>query len=129
MLDQAPKRLLEVSGVGKHRAGLIGKAWIEQKQIKEVMLFLQTHHVTTALAVRIYKAYGDTAIEQVQANPYKLAQDIYGIGFKTAEEIALNLGLPFDSADRVAAGVVYALSELTEEGHVFSGCRKRAECG
>ncbi|MHB8629840.1 MAG: SF1B family DNA helicase RecD2 [Aggregatilineales bacterium] len=119
ILDQSPDRLLEVSGVGKHRATLIGKAWITQKQIKEVMLFLQSHRVTTALAVRIYKAYGDSAIQQVQANPYKLAQDIYGIGFKTADQIALNLGLPFDSAARVAAGVVFALNELTEDGHVY----------
>ncbi len=119
ILDQAPDRLLEISGVGKHRASLIGKAWITQKQIKEVMLFLQSHRVTTALAVRIYKAYGDNAIQQVQANPYKLAQDIYGIGFKTADQIALNLGLPFDSSERVAAGVIFALNELTEDGHVF----------
>src|SRR5258708_17791281 len=119
ILDQAPERLLEVPGVGKHRTGLIGRAWIEQKQIKEVMLFLQSHRVTTALAVRIYKAYGDTSIQQVQANPYKLAQDIYGIGFKTADQIALNMGLSFTSADRVAAGVVFALNQLTEEGHVF----------
>jgi exodeoxyribonuclease V alpha subunit len=69
-----------VPGVGQHRATLIGKAWVEQKQIKEIMLFLQTHRVTTALAVRIYKAYGDNAIQQVQSNPYPLAQDIYGIG-------------------------------------------------
>ena len=75
--------------------------------------------MTTALAVRIYKAYGDTSIEQVQANPYQLAQDIYGIGFKTADQIALNLGLSFTSPDRVAAGVIYALNQLSEDGHVF----------
>jgi exodeoxyribonuclease V alpha subunit len=98
ILDQSPDRLLEVSGVGKYRASLIGKAWITQKQIKEVMLFLQSHRVTTALAVRIYRAYGDSAIQQVQSNPYKLAQDIYGIGFKTADQIALNLGLPLGYA-------------------------------
>ena len=119
ILDQSPDRLLEVSGVGKHRAALIGNDWVAQKQIKEVMLFLQSHRVTTALAVRIYKAYGDDAIQRVQANPYQLAQDIYGIGFKTADQIALHLGLPFDSAERVAAGVVFALNELTEDGHVF----------
>jgi len=69
--------------------------------------------------VRIYKAYGDSSIEQVQANPYKLAQDIYGIGFKTADQIALNLGLPFDAPERIASGVVFALNEMTEDGHVF----------
>src|SRR5579859_7033580 len=119
VLDQAPTRLLEVAGVGKHRATLIGKAWVAQKQIKEVMLFLQTHRVTTALAVRIYKAYGDDAIQRVKANPYQLAQDVYGIGFKTADQIARNLGMPFDSVQRVAAGIVFALNELTEDGHVF----------
>lgn len=119
ILKQSSERMLEVPGVGKHRASLIGKAWLEQKQVKEVMLFLQSHRVTTALAVRIYKAYGDDAIEQVKANPYKLAQDIYGIGFKTADQLALNVGLPFDSPNRIAAGIVFALNELSEEGHVY----------
>src|SRR5579859_5585785 len=119
VLEQAPDRLLEVPGVGKHRATLIGSAWVAQKQIKEVMLFLQSHRVSTSLAVRIYKAYGDKAIEQVKANPYQLAQDIYGIGFKTADQIAQNMGMAFDAPERVAAGVVFALNELTEDGHVF----------
>src|SRR5450631_1316093 len=83
------------------------------------MIFLQSHQVTTTLAVRIYKMYGDTSIRQVQANPYKLAQDIYGIGFKTADQIALHLGLAFDSAERVAAGVIHSLNEFSEEGHTY----------
>src|SRR5438270_3752947 len=83
------------------------------------MLFLQTHHVSTTHAVKIYKTYGNQAIEQVKSNPYKLAADIYGIGFKTADQIALNMGLPFDSPARLAAGVVFALNQLSEEGHVF----------
>lgn len=119
ILEQAPQRMIEVPGVGKHRAGLIARAWVEQKQIKEVMLFLQSHRVSTSHAVKIYKMYGDQAIEQVKTNPYQLAQDIYGIGFKTADQIALNLGLAFDSPERIAAGIVYALNVMSEEGHVF----------
>jgi exodeoxyribonuclease V alpha subunit len=119
ILDQNPDRLLEVEGVGRHRAHLIGQAWVTQKHVKEVMLFLQSHRVSTALAVRIYKVYGDQAIAQVKQNPYQLARDVYGIGFKTADQIALNLGLPFDSPERLSAGIIFTLNELTEEGHVF----------
>ncbi|HVO43995.1 MAG TPA: ATP-dependent RecD-like DNA helicase, partial [Aggregatilineales bacterium] len=107
------------------------RAWADQKQIKAVMLFLQSHHVSTGLAVRIYKAYGENAIEQVQKNPYQLAQDIYGIGFRTADQIARNMGLPFLAPERVAAGLVFALNELTEDGHVYAprdaAIRKAAE--
>ena len=84
------------------------------------MLFLQGHGVSTGLAVKIYKQYGDAAIDLVQADPYRLAQDIYGIGFKTADKIAHDLGLPHDAPSRVAAGVVYTLSNFTDQGHVFA---------
>jgi len=131
ILEASPDRLREVPSVGKHRAGLIARAWADQKQIKAVMLFLQSHHVSTGLAVRIYKAYGENAIEQVQKNPYQLAQDIYGIGFRTADQIARNMGLPFLAPERVAAGLVFALNELTEDGHVYAprdaAIRKAAE--
>ncbi len=120
VLDRAPERMIEVPGVGKHRATLIGKAWAEQQQIKEVMLFLQSHRVSTSLAVKIFKTYGDGSIEQVQSDPYRLARDIRGIGFRTADQIARNLGLPLDSPERIAAGVVYALYTLNEEGHVYA---------
>ncbi|MBE2192642.1 MAG: Flp pilus assembly complex ATPase component TadA, partial [Anaerolinea sp.] len=120
LLDTTPERLLEVLGVGKHRTMLISRAWVEQKQIKKVMLFLQSHRVNTTLAVRIYKMYGDAAIEQVQENPYRLAQDIYGIGFKTADQIALRMGVPFTSPHRIAAGVIHALNALSEEGHTYA---------
>ena len=120
VLDRSPERIRDVLGIGPKRATLIARAWEEQKSIKQVMVFLQGHGVNTGLAVKIYKQYGDAAIDLVQADPYRLASDIYGIGFKTADKIAHDLGLPHDSPSRVAAGVVYTLSTLTDQGHVFS---------
>ncbi len=119
VLDRTPERVLEVPGVGKHRARLIAQAWEEQKAIKEVMLFLQGHGVSTNLAVKIYKHYGDQAIELVSRDPYRLATDIFGIGFRTADRIAQSLGLAPDSPQRVAAGVLYVLNTATDDGHVF----------
>ena len=120
MLDHSPERIREVLGIGPKRTAAIARAWDEQKSIKQVMLFLQGHGVNTGLAVKIYKQYGDAAIDLVQADPYRLAQDIYGIGFKTADKIAHDLGLPHDAPSRVAAGVVYTLSNFTDQGHVFA---------
>jgi exodeoxyribonuclease V alpha subunit len=119
VLDRTPGRLLEVPGVGKHRTGLIGRAWIEQQHIKEVMLFLQGHGISSALAVRIYKQYGEQAIPIVSRDPYRLAADIFGIGFRTADKIAQDLGLPPDSAERIRAGIAFALETATNDGHVF----------
>ena len=119
VLDRTPKRVLEVPGVGKHRARLIAEAWAEQQAIKEVMLFLQGHGVSTSLAIKIYKHYGDEAIEIVSRDPYRLATDIFGIGFLTADKIAQNLGLAPDSPQRIAAGVLYVLNTATDNGHVF----------
>ena len=119
VLDRTPERLLEVPDVGPKRMRMIARAWQEQQAVKEVMLFLQGHQVSTALAIKIYKAYGDEAIEKVTENPYRLARDIWGIGFLTADKIARDLGLPPDSPHRMAAGVVYALNEATNDGHVF----------
>jgi exodeoxyribonuclease V alpha subunit len=116
VLDHSPERIREVLGIGPKRAAAIARAWDEQKSIKQVMLFLQGHGVNTGLAVKIYKQYGDAAIDLVQADPYRLAQDIYGIGFKTADKIAHDLGLPHDAPSRVAAGVVYTLSNFTDQG-------------
>ena len=120
VLETSPDQLLAVPGVGKHRIGLIQKAWIEQRAIKEVMLFLQSHKVSTSLAVKIYKMYGNESIQQVQTDPYRLARDVYGIGFKTADQIARNMGLPADSPERIAAGTTYALYTLNEDGHVYA---------
>jgi exodeoxyribonuclease V alpha subunit len=119
VIEREPIRLLSVLGVGPKRVALIERAWEEQKQIKEVMLFLQSHDVSTSLAVKIYKQYGDDAIAVVQQDPYRLARDIYGIGFLTADKIARKLGIPEDAPQRVAAGVSHVLSELADEGHVY----------
>ncbi len=119
VLDHRPERIREVLGVGPKRAGSIATAWEDQKVIKQVMLFLQSHGVTTGLAVKIFKQYGDAAIDLVQSNPYQLASDIYGVGFRTADKIARQLGLPPDAPSRVAAGVTYTLSQSADQGHVF----------
>jgi exodeoxyribonuclease V alpha subunit len=119
VLDRQPERLYEVGGIGQHRAHLIMRAWVEQQHIKEVMLFLQGHGISTTLAVKIYKTYGDEAVEQVTEDPYRLARDIYGIGFKTADKIARALGLPADHPRRLESGVVYALDQALEDGHCY----------
>ena len=119
VLDYHAERIREVLGVGPKRAESIATAWEDQKVIKQVMLFLQSHGVTTGLAVKIFKQYGDAAIDLVQSNPYQLATDIYGVGFRTADKIARQLGLPPDAPSRVAAGVTYTLSQSADQGHVF----------
>ena len=119
IIDHHPQRLSEVSGVGQKRVSLINAAWAEQKAIKEVMIFLQGHGVSAGLASKIYKRYGDSAVEIVQQNPYRLSEEIYGIGFLTADKIARALGIAADAPQRIAAGVEYALNQATVEGHVF----------
>ena len=119
VIEQQPERLFEVPGVGHKRAATIVQAWAEQRAIKEVMLFLQSYGVSTSLATKIYKHYGDAAIATVKNDPYRLARDIFGIGFVTADKIAQAMGLPPDAPQRVAAGVAYALDQASEEGHVY----------
>jgi exodeoxyribonuclease V alpha subunit len=119
ILDEEPDRLREALGVGPKRAASVAQAWEEQKQIRQVMMFLQSHGVSTNLAVKIYKAYGDDALQVVQEDPYQMARDIWGVGFKTADKVAQDLGLPHDAPSRVQAGVAYALSQLADEGHVY----------
>lgn len=119
VIEQYPDRLTEVPGVGPKRIGMIAKAWQDQKSIKEVMLFLQSHGVSTTYAVKIFKTYGDQAIEVVSHNPYKLAEDIWGIGFKTADKIAQALGVAPDAPSRLRAGLVHVLSEAADQGHVL----------
>jgi len=120
VIDQEPERLRSIRDVGDRRYQLITEGWQSQKAIKEVMVFLQGHGVSTALAVKIYKHYGDASIETVKTDPYRLARDIWGIGFKTADKIARALGLPPDAPSRLEAGLVHALSELADEGHTFA---------
>jgi exodeoxyribonuclease V alpha subunit len=98
---------------------MITAAWEEQKAIKEVMVFLQGVGVSTSLAVRIYKTYRDDAIEVVRREPYRLAADVWGIGFKTADQLARSLGIPHDSPQRVKAGLLFALSQASEDGHCY----------
>ena len=119
IIEQQPERLLEVPGIGPDRTGKITAAWQEQKQVKEIMIFLHWHGVSTNLAVKIYKTYGDAALETVQKNPYQLERDIYGVGFKTADRIAQALGLAPDHPSRIEAGIVFALNEMINDGHVY----------
>jgi exodeoxyribonuclease V alpha subunit len=112
-------RLAKVEGIGSRRVRMIAEAWEAQKQIKEIMLFLQTHQVSTTLAVKIYKSYGDQSIKIVKNDPYRLARDIYGIGFLSADKIARNIGLAADAPQRVAAGIEYTLNQMADQGHVF----------
>ena len=120
IIEQNPNRMLEVSGIGMDRLGKINAAWQEQKQVKEIMIFLHGHGVSTNLAVKIYKTYGDESLDTVQKNPYQLERDIYGVGFKTADRIAQALGLPPEHPSRIEAGVVFALNEMVNSGHVYA---------
>ncbi|OON72524.1 SF1B family DNA helicase RecD2 [Streptomyces tsukubensis] len=119
VIEQEPKRLIEVPGLGPKRTAKIAAAWEEQKAIKEVMVFLQGVGVSTSIAVRIYKKYGDASISVVKGQPYRLAADVWGIGFLTADRIAQSVGIPHDSPERVKAGLQYALSQSTDQGHCF----------
>ena len=120
IIEGQPERLLEVPGIGLDRTGKITAAWEEQKQVKEIMIFLHGHGIGTNLAVKIYKTYGDKALETVKANPYQLERDIYGVGFKTADRIAQALGLAPEHPSRIEAGIVFALNELINDGHVYA---------
>ncbi|GAB3449122.1 ATP-dependent RecD-like DNA helicase [Streptomonospora sediminis] len=119
VIEQTPERLIEVPKLGPKRTKLIADAWEEQKAIKEVMVFLQGIGVSTSLAVRIYKKYGDSSISVVRNEPYRLATDVWGIGFKTADTIAQAVGIPHDSPERVMAGIQFTLSESTSDGHCY----------
>ena len=129
IIEQSCSRLIEVAGIGKIRVAMIERAWATQKAIKEVMIFLQGHGVSTTYAVKIYKQYGDQAIEVVSKNPYQLAADIFGIGFVTADTIARKLGIAPDSDFRYQAGIVYVLQQAAEDGHCFLPERELVEQG
>ena len=120
VIENSPQRLLEVPGMGEKRTDWIAKAWETQKKIKEIMIFLQGYDISTSLAVKIYKQYGDESIPIVKTNPYRLARDIFGVGFKTADKIALKMGLAVDAPTRLQAGLLYTLSSLSDEGHCFA---------
>ncbi|MGN6360351.1 MAG: SF1B family DNA helicase RecD2 [Thermomicrobiales bacterium] len=119
VIDESADRLGEVPGLGPHRCGLIRNAWREQRAIKEVMVFLADQGIQTGLAVRIYKRYGDAAIAIVKNDPYRLAREVRGIGFKTADKIATQLGIPPDAPERVMGAALHLLWEASDDGHVF----------
>ena len=117
VIEKRPAELQSVNGIGPKRRERIARAWQEAKQVREIMLFLHSHGVSTSRAVRIFKTYGEQAIEKVRENPYALAKDIYGIGFATADQIAQKVGIPKDSINRAKAGIDHALLEATSDGH------------
>jgi exodeoxyribonuclease V alpha subunit len=120
IIEQQPERLSEVKGISAKDREQIEKSWAEQGEIKELHLFLQSHDVSMNLATRIYKQYGQESIKVVRENPYKLAQDKIGIGFRRADEIAVKLGLPLDSIERIVTGLKYVLTEAAnEDGHCY----------
>ncbi len=118
IIDQEPDRLLEVRGLGAKRLEKLKGCWSDQKSIREVMVFLQGNGVSPAYAQKIFKRYGAQSIQKVKENPFNLARDIFGIGFKSADTIARKLGIAQDAPQRIDAGIEYALSELSSDGHV-----------
>jgi exodeoxyribonuclease V alpha subunit len=134
IIEETVERLHEVEGIGEKRVGMIKSAWDEQKEIRDVMVFLQGHGVSPAYGVKIFRHYGRDAVAVVRDNPYRLAEEVYGIGFLTADRIAEKLGIPRDSEMRAEAGIQYVLQQLSDEGHVYypmgplvSECRKILE--
>lgn len=120
IIEDNPDILVEVEGIGMKRVQMIKESWERQKEVKNIMLFLQDHGVSTSFAAKIYKAYGNESIDKVKENPFRLADDIWGIGFKTADSIAEKLGFVKEAYVRLRSGVMYTLSELADEGHVFA---------
>jgi len=129
VIEGRPDRLTEVEGIGPKRSREILKAWEEQREIKEVMIFLQSHGVSTHYAIKIYKAYGPRATELVRENPFRLATDIHGIGFKSADKIASALGIPPTAPQRVEAGSLYLLGQGADRGHTYLPLQRLTEEG
>jgi exodeoxyribonuclease V alpha subunit len=119
VIEHQPERLRSVGGIGEKRLELICKAWVDQKAISHIMLFLQEKGISPTYAVKIFKAYGQEAIAKVTENPYRLAEDIWGIGFKTADQIAQKLEIAHDSPKRIRAGILFALSQQSGQGHLY----------
>ena len=119
IIEEESEKLTEIEGIGPVRVEMIRKAWDEQKEIRNVMLFLQGQGISSTYAVKIFKVYANDAIAKLKENPYCLAMDVYGIGFKTADKIAGNLGVAKNSPLRARAGLIYALQQVCDEGHTF----------
>jgi len=118
IIDEKPEKLLLVPGIGEKRVQTIIKCWAEQREVRNVMIFLRGHGVSPSFAQKIYKAYGDESIEKMRENPYRIAQDIRGVGFKSADQIAQNLGMERDSPKRIQSAIQHLLWELSSDGHV-----------
>ncbi len=127
ILEQDPDRLLEIDGLGPKKLKKIKDSWAAQREIRSLMLFLQTHEIPTTYAGRIYQKYGNESVARISDNPYDLVYDIRGIGFKTADRMALKLGVAPDSPQRLQAAVVYVLFQLSEKGHLFYPARQLVE--
>ncbi len=119
VIELEPARLTEVKGISASRRDGIVQGWEAQREVRRIMIFLQSHSISPALARKIYAVYGQEAIAIIQANPYQLEQDIYGVGFKTADALAMDLGLPPESLPRLATGIKHALNEAAGDGHCF----------
>ena len=120
VIEDEPDRLLEVPGIGQMRVDHIKESWIQQKEIKNIMLFLQSHDVSTTHATKIYKTYGNDSINIVQENPYRMADEIWGIGFRTADTIAKKMGFGHDKYVRLRSGLLYTLNRLADDGHCYA---------
>ncbi|MDE5590751.1 MAG: ATP-dependent RecD-like DNA helicase [Acetatifactor sp.] len=121
VIEDNVELLIEVEGIGRKRVQMIAESWERQKEVKNIMLFLQEHQVSSSFAAKIYKQYGNDSIAVMKENPYRLADDIWGIGFKTADQIAGKLGFGKESYVRLRSGLMYTLSELSNDGHVYAG--------
>jgi len=119
VLGNSPEELLKIEGIGKKKLAMIIESYQSQKETREVMLFLQQYGIGVGVAVRVYKNYGEKSIEVLKQNPYRLADEVYGIGFKTADKIAMMMGMEPDSLERISSGLKYALYQAADEGHVF----------
>src|SRR6185312_1502076 len=118
VIDQSPTFLAQVKGIGPKLIEKIRRSWVEQQAVRSIMVFLHSYGIGTARAVRIYREYGETAIEVVKSNPYRLSTDIWGVGFQTADELALKMGLPRDSPFRAQAAVRHVVQKAQSDGHV-----------
>ncbi len=119
ILDSHPEKLLDIEGIGEKKAAVIHEAWLEQKDMRGVMLFLQSHGIGTGYALRVFRHYGSASVRVLEENPYRLATDIFGIGFVTADKIASGMGFSKESPLRIRAGVLHVMNELTRDGHIF----------
>jgi exodeoxyribonuclease V alpha subunit len=119
IIQNTPEKLTEIEGIGEKKADMIAKSFQEQADVKEIMMFLQSHNISTNYNIKIYKEYGKNTINVIKENPYRLAEEIYGIGFKLADKIAASLGVEKDSPYRISSGVKYILAEYASRGHTF----------